>query len=102
MPTNRSNTWLAVALGGLALTLFALGALAVNDAALSNGQALAFVEPGGDQLAATYYPGTLPIGALLPGGFGADQTMLRSIVNEYASMGAHVFTFDYSGVTAQA
>jgi pimeloyl-ACP methyl ester carboxylesterase len=94
---KRANFWLGVTLLGLALTLVVLGGLAINDAAVSNGQPLTFREPGGDQLAATYYPGARPIGVLLLAGFGSDQAMLRSAAVEFAALGAHLFTFDYSG-----
>lgn len=58
---------------------------------------LTFTGADGDRLAATYFPGTKPIGVLMLEGFGSDQIALRPAASVFLNAGAHVFIFDFSG-----
>lgn len=53
--------------------------------------------PGDDTLAGTYFPGHTNRGLLLLEGFGSDQIALRPIAANFADLGYHILSFDFSG-----
>lgn len=67
------------------------------DQPLADRQPTTFQVTGDDSLVGYYYPGEIPTGVILLEGFGSDQTSLTPIAREYAAIGAHVLTFDFSG-----
>lgn len=94
MKRTRSIVIIAV---GLLLLLVSAGQLLVLENSLPTADKFNFLERGGDQLAASYYPGENGFGVLLAEGFGSDQTALRILVEAFVREGYHVMTFDFSG-----
>lgn len=90
------SPWFWLTLLGIGLFVFALGVITVGDAALSPAQEVLFTSPSGETMYGSYTPGRLEVGVMILEGFGSDQVMMRSAANEFARMGAHVFTFDFS------
>ncbi|NTU75649.1 MAG: alpha/beta hydrolase [Anaerolineaceae bacterium] len=87
----------ALLIFGLVMFLFSMTVIYSADNPLSKAETLTFTSQDGENLAGTYYPGDKPYGIILLEGFGSDQVTMRSAAREFASLGVHVFTFDFSG-----
>ncbi|MBN2152020.1 MAG: alpha/beta fold hydrolase [Candidatus Lokiarchaeota archaeon] len=87
----------ALALALAATSVASLVFLYGNDPELLARQGTTFVDPSGDVLVGSYYPGSVPRGAILLHGFSGEQAAMKGIASEMASMGLHVLTFDFSG-----
>lgn len=80
----------------LILAIGLIGLLRLNTT-FSDQQTLLFQDPAGDRLHGTYFPGELSIGVLMLEGFGSDQIAMRLAARVFRQVGAHIFTFDFSG-----
>ena len=94
-PKNSTN----IIITCLALVLLAasLAGLTLQNAPLAGSEVICFNAPEGDRLIGTYTAGNLPYGVMLLEGFGNDQITMQPIAVEFAELGLHVFTFDFSG-----
>jgi len=81
----------------LLITCLTVGLLYYNDRYLLDQESVSFNSASGIKLKGFYYPGTINAGVMLLEGFGADQLMLKGFVMEFAKLGFHVFSFDFSG-----
>jgi pimeloyl-ACP methyl ester carboxylesterase len=99
MPQNSATQkkWIFVTLFGAILTLVAILAPYFLDHPLWTATKVDFTDPSGDALVGTYHPGEIQAGVLLLEGFGSDQINMRSAASEFAQLGYHTFTFDFSG-----
>lgn len=92
--TARQFTLLLINLGILTVGLIGLLYLST---AFSDQQAVQFQDPAGDRLHGTYFPGEISLGVLMLEGFGSDQIAMRPAAGVFRQVGAHIFTFDFSG-----
>lgn len=93
-PVNQKSVILVVTIIILAGAI--TGLLVMNNVS-TDTQLFRFTDNEGNQLSATYYEGSLPIGVLIAEGFGSDQIAMQTITVELSLKGFHVFTFDFSG-----
>ncbi len=94
---NLKNKWKIISLIGMTLTLVAIITPYVLDRSLLNFDKVDFSDSQGDKLIGRYYPGNIDAGVLFLEGFGSDQVSMRSAASEFAQLGYHIFTFDFSG-----
>ncbi|NMC08058.1 MAG: alpha/beta hydrolase, partial [Candidatus Lokiarchaeota archaeon] len=80
-----------------AMSVASICALYGIDPELTARQDTTFIDPAGETLAGSYYPGRVPRGAVILHGFSGEQVIMRNVASEMASMGLHVLTFDFSG-----
>ncbi|MBD3190242.1 MAG: alpha/beta fold hydrolase [Candidatus Heimdallarchaeota archaeon] len=86
-----------VSIVGLVLLLSTVSILIGIDYKLFKNQKATFIDPEGNILRGTYYPGTKAAGLILVHGFGEDRVSLKSYSSEFVDLGFHVFAFDFSG-----
>lgn len=67
------------------------------DYPLTKSETIEFQDVHGDKLIGEYTRGERFAGVLILEGFGSDQIAVKSLASEFASIGFHVFTFDFSG-----
>ncbi|MHA1488485.1 MAG: alpha/beta hydrolase family protein [Promethearchaeota archaeon] len=82
---------------GVSLTLIPLGLIYYEDNVLKDYEFVSFQDPEGERLEGTYYPGSRDVGVILLYGYAGDQTIVKGIATEFAKLGFHVFSFDFSG-----
>lgn len=97
MKREKNKILLGIIIFGVILTIIPLGLIYYGDIVLTNWKTVSFEDPAGERLEGTYYPGSRDIGVILLEGYAADQTSLKGIATEFARLGFHVFTFDFSG-----
>jgi pimeloyl-ACP methyl ester carboxylesterase len=96
MKSFRKRPNLLISLLGLVLAITSLSVIYIRDEALFNSTLVSFSDPQGDILIGTYYPGFIDAGVIILEGFGSDQIAVKGIASEFALLGFHVFTFDFS------
>lgn len=82
---------------GVSLSLIPLGLIYYEDNVLKDYKFVSFQDLEGERLEGTYYPGSRDVGVILLYGYAGDQTIVRGIATEFAKLGFHVFSFDFSG-----
>jgi len=82
---------------GILLVISSFTILYSIDYLLTKSETVTFQDFNGDKLVGEYTRGNKFAGVLILEGFGSDQIAIKSIASEFASVGFHVFTFDFSG-----
>ena len=88
---------LSLMLIGILLVISSFTILYSIDYLLTKSETVTFQDFNGDKLVGEYTRGNKFAGVLILEGFGSDQIAIKSIASEFASVGFHVFTFDFSG-----
>jgi pimeloyl-ACP methyl ester carboxylesterase len=95
---NKKRDWnLSLLLIGIILVISSLTIIDSIDYPLTKSETVTFQDFNGDRLVGEYTRGNRFAGVLILEGFGSDQMAMKSIASEFASVGFHVFTFDFSG-----
>ncbi len=97
MNREINKNFIGVIVLGIILTFIPLSLIYYEDDVLRDFVLVNFNDPAGEQLEGTYYPGSRDAGIILLHGYAGDQMTMKGIATEFARLGFHVFSFDFSG-----